>query len=328
MVDFELRRYQEEGKEWLKQGLRESINKYLMDEPGLGKTIQAVKAFYEGVDEIRERSLGVDKGFTQAIFCVPNSVLYFWVEELVRNIPERWEVLVVPVTGSKEERRKRWTVRGSGSGSGITIYVCNYSVLRIDYEQLKTAQWSFFLFDEAHKLSNRRTKIYKAVKDLITFSKCPVWMLSGTPVRRGAQDLWGNLSLLDREKFSSYWRFVRTWMICEDTPYGREIIGLKPDHILNFKILIKPYSLRRKKDLLGTTKSRGQLPVMMEDEQHRIYKQLEQKMIAEYTTEVEVEKKREEEKRERFLITRNTLEKLIRLRQLVICPGFFRSQLA
>lgn len=86
------------------------------------------------------------------------------------------------------------------------------------------------IFDESLLLKNRRAKrTQRAMRDRKRWQT--VWMLSGSPTSHYHDDLWAQLHILDRQKYSSYWRFVFSYCLTKQAHWGHqltEIVGNVP----------------------------------------------------------------------------------------------------
>lgn len=80
--------------------------------------------------------------------------------------------------------------------------------------------------DESILLKNRKTKRYKLLSTLRKHTEY-LWLLSGSPISRYADDLWAQFNLMCPTYFSSYWRFVKEYCYIEDTQWGTQVIGTK-----------------------------------------------------------------------------------------------------
>jgi SNF2 family DNA or RNA helicase len=166
--------------------------------------------------------------------------------------------------------------------------------------------WTTVILDEAHYVRNRTTQTFKALKRLHSTALIEV---TGTPASRGPQDMWALLHLLDKKHFSSYWRFVNTWCIVDDSGWGKEIIAPRdPDRFKEMVSKRHMFFIARK-DLAQylPPKKRNQIPVEMTPKQERMYRQLETDM---YTFLESGE----------LLVASTVLAKITRFRQLLCCP--------
>ena len=54
-----------------------------------------------------------------------------------------------------------------------------------------------------------------------------MWLLSGNPVTRYADDLWSQLHLVWPKAFPSYWRFAKRYCVVEETPWGDKVVATR-----------------------------------------------------------------------------------------------------
>jgi SNF2 family DNA or RNA helicase len=133
--------------------------------------------------------------------------------------------------------------------------------------------------------------------------------LTGTPVRRGPQDLYAPLHLINDYIFSSYWEFVNKHCITIKDTFGITIEP-RPKDVQSFKDMLKPYMIRRtKKEVLHELppKTRQAIPIQMLPEQERIYNKLLTDMFY-------------EDQGGSFIITPSKATLILRLRQLLVAP--------
>lgn len=157
-------------------------------------------------------------------------------------------------------------------------------------------------------LFNEKNKTYKVFKNLCKAIPV-VYLLTGTPYRRGVVDLYGPLSLVDPERFKSYWSFVGRWCITIDTGFGKSI-ERTPKDVVAFRSMIRNYaSILKKTDHLKDMpkKQRIATPVIMDDEQARVYKELTEEMWA-LTDEGDL------------IMTPSVMTLALRQRQLLVAP--------
>jgi SNF2 family DNA or RNA helicase len=196
------------------------------------------------------------------------------------------------------------------SGKAKYADIKSPGILVTNYEQLgdilaRRVYWPIIVFDEAQELRNRNTQRYTKAKHL---SASYLWMLSGTPVFKGAQDLWAPLAMIAPQKFPAYWPFVDKYCF-KDKSWGGSInvYGIKDP--LRLAQDISPYFLRRlKKDVLPEIplKARYKLPVHMTAKQKVAYIDLVKQMYTEAENEL--------------VLVQSAAVRTIRLRELLVSP--------
>jgi len=220
--------YQKKGVTFLVQTRRA----LLADDMGLGKTLQAIFAAHR---------FWKVHGHTVLVLC-PKTVLSVWKDELTKWWPD---ATVTVVSGNAQKRRQAWEV---GFESDWTL--CNYEAFRIDALSLPRRPWQTIVCDEAHRLKNRGSKIFKVVRSVARWAQ-QLFLLTGTPIPNHPTDIWASLHLMDPKRFSSYWKFVdqfckRTW-----NGFTWELSDVKPAMREEFSETIASRVLRRTTDQVG-----------------------------------------------------------------------------
>ena len=190
------------------------------DEPGLGKTIQAIAA-------------------TKILKCKKILVLTFaslkgtWEEEIQKWIPD---VTYEIIKGEKKCRDKKWA-------KNINYYIVNYELLLRDLDQIQKIEWDAIIADEATRISNPKAKSTKAIKKIKAKYR---FSLTGTPLNNSIQDVWSILDFCEPGSFGTYYQFIEEY--CEKDLWGNVKAYKNLDKL---KIKLKPYLIRRlKKDVL------------------------------------------------------------------------------
>lgn len=184
--------HQEEGIDWLQRTPRA----LLADEPGLGKSAQALLAAVEPV-----------------LIISPAMLMGTWEDEIAKWRPDLdYSWTSYSSLCHREARRA-------------------YPRPKAMYEN---GDWGTIICDEAHYLKNRKAKWTAAALRLC--EPAPrVCLLTGTPVPNWAYELYMPLRLIHEKgdhAFSSYWRWVERYFTWWTPPYGsfREIGGLKAEY--------------------------------------------------------------------------------------------------
>jgi SNF2 family DNA or RNA helicase len=202
----------------------------LGDQPGLGKTIQALTV----AEILKPASLPV------LIVCPAYVIESVWADEIQKWLPG---ARVAACVGSPKRRHE-------ALAQGAPYTIINYEMLRrspsgeCPYEEVFQRQWGLVIFDEGHRIHNRNASQSKGATELRY--RYPV-ILTGTPVWNKPDSLWHLLHLLDPARFSSYWQFVNTYCLVRDTPWAKEIVGPKVRELPRLRRAIQPYLLRRLK---------------------------------------------------------------------------------
>ncbi|XP_015485900.1 chromodomain-helicase-DNA-binding protein 1-like [Parus major] len=223
LTGIKLRPYQLEGVNWLVQCYEIQHGCILGDEMGLGKTCQTISLLLYLTKKLsnKERFL---------ILC-PLSVLSNWKEELERFAPS---LSFITYVGSKEERPK--LQENLKENSHYHALLTTYEICLKDAAFLKSFNWAALVVDEAHRLKNQNSLLYKTLSE---FSVGFSLLLTGTPVQNSLQELYSLLSLIEPDIFpqEQVKEFVEYYQVIEkETEPAKELHSL-----------LQPFLLRRVK---------------------------------------------------------------------------------
>ena len=165
----------------------------LADEVGLGKTIEAGIILSEMWAENKRDILIV----------VPASLRNQWNIELMEKFYLPSFILDKNSFQEGAELHKR---------GEKTIYICSYNFAVTYHENLKSIDWDLIVMDEAHKLRN----VYKksnVMANIIraTFRNYKKVLLTATPLQNNLKELYGLISIIDPEYFSSLDTFAEQY---------------------------------------------------------------------------------------------------------------------
>ncbi|XP_042190560.1 chromodomain-helicase-DNA-binding protein 1-like [Callorhinchus milii] len=235
LTGIKLRSYQLNGLNWLAQCHSGQHGCILGDEMGLGKTCQSISflLYLTG----RQK----DKG-PFLILC-PLSVLENWREELEGFAPR---LSVDIYAGDKDARQA--LQQDLKNRDNFHVLLSTYEICLKDASFLSRFSWSVLIVDEAHRLKNKNSLLYKTLK---TFSVGFMLLLTGTPVQNNLYELYSLLSFVDPDVFpeDEVDNFVNNYSnLEENTEQAKELHSL-----------MQPFLLRRIKTDVAT-----ELPKKME----------------------------------------------------------------
>ena len=272
-IDKQLRPYQVKAATQLLTRQRH----YLADSPGVGKTPPTVVAI-------------AALGFPDTLIICPKNAIGVWEYHLAAMF---------------NVKAKTYT-----AGRAKTADITSTGVLITNYEQMgdilaRRPHWPIIVFDEAHRLRNRKTKAYSVAK---YFTSSYLFMLSGTPVSKGAHDLWAPLAMIAPQQFPAYWPFVGKYCYANKSWGGSiNVYGIKDPKRLATDI--SPYFTRRlKKDVLPElpVKMRMKIPLHMTPLQRKAYIELVKTMMTEAA--------------DHLIMVQSAAVRSIRLRELLVSP--------
>ncbi len=270
----------------------------LADEPGLGKTAQAIRA----LKELQDRGEDV---FPALIVC-PNTLKKNWKREF-----ERWwpGVDVEVIKGSATQRRKifeesadvyvinweslRSHSRLSGYGS-IALAKCpecgghddrvSENRCEVHLRELNTIDFKAVVADEIHRSKEPKSKQTRALW-AATGNADIRFALTGTPIANNVLDMWSILHWLSPDEWPSKTRWIDRMINTMMNAFGgMMVLGVKPHMEQEFYAAINPRMRRMLKQ-----KVLPWLPEMMFErkdvemstKQKKAYDQMRDLMIAE-----------------------------------------------
>lgn len=271
----------------------------LADEPGLGKTAQAIRA----LKRLQEEGEDV---FPALIVC-PNTLKKNWEREFMKWWPEvRTQVIKGTATKRKkqladpdaqvfiinwESLRSHSRLQGYGSISLVRCVECggeNEAVSKNRCEvhkgELNEIDFKAVIADEIHRSKDPRSKQTRALW-AATGDADIRFALTGTPIANDVVDLWSILHWLSPEDWPSKTKWIdRNIDTMLNAFGGMMVIGVKPERREEFYRTINPHMRRMLKDnvlpwLPEVMTSRRD--VEMSAKQKKAYEQMRDTMIAE-----------------------------------------------
>ena len=228
-LDDRLFEYQVQGVRWLLQ----NKGGYLADEMGLGKTIQALQ-FLENTP------------YKTALIVVPASVSFNWEYEC-REWAKSWNPYLL---GSKSNIRK--VLSQEDQSEGKIAYVVTWSQLANCGELICTMEPDVIICDEAHRAKSLYAKRTMYAK-LVSKSCDSVVLLSGTPMRNCAIDLFTQMNMISPNIFSDFQTFSKRYSPPTErtSHYGTYQVYDRSINMDELREKCKPFMFfRKKKDVL------------------------------------------------------------------------------
>jgi len=264
--------------------------------PGAGKTRPIIDALNE---------MGLLDGHHRVLLLCTGPAAATWVRqipqwcgrpELVRNIHI--------VRGAPGYRQAVWEVIGRSGGIAIT----NSAVFLRDRELITRVGWDVLAADEYHKFMRRRqSQTYKQFLKMSRHTHVVV-LATGSVISRDPSSMFTAFQIVDPKYFSSYWRFVNTFCLVDETPFGKDIIG--PKNLAALRETMDRYLAYIPEEVIADQLPEGRrqaVDVEMTEEQSKIYAELSDNMLSILDSGD-------------LIITPNALTLLVRLRQLLCCP--------
>ncbi|GFR58849.1 TATA-binding protein-associated factor 172 [Elysia marginata] len=189
-VNAELRKYQQDGVNWIGFLNKYKLHGILCDDMGLGKTLQSICVL---ATDHKERAAkykeSQDPGCVPmpSIVVCPPTLVGHWVYEVKKFVDESY-LNPLMYAGPPTER-----LRLQKKVSKHNLIIASYDVVRNDVEFFSNIKWNYCILDEGHIIRNGKTKLAKATKQLPCNHRL---ILSGTPIQNNVLDLWSLFDFL------------------------------------------------------------------------------------------------------------------------------------
>eukprot|EP00038_Savillea_parva_P008091 m.174656 g.174656 ORF g.174656 m.174656 type:complete len:1539 (-) comp13862_c0_seq1:285-4901(-) len=175
------------------------------DEMGMGKTLcaAALIAANPKNDECEGGTLIV----------VPSTLLEQWMTELEKSwTPNTWESLSPLVFPTGELPSEIWLRRLKGAG----VVLVSYKMLEKCARMFHSLRWTRVILDEMQEVRSRNTKVASACRQLEADFR---FMISGTPLYTGIDDLHGELNFLNVYPWARDDRIDGFWKLRVKDPF-------------------------------------------------------------------------------------------------------------
>ncbi|KAM6961028.1 chromodomain-helicase-DNA-binding protein 2 [Aplochiton taeniatus] len=249
---LQLRDYQLDGLNWLAHSWCRCNSVILADEMGLGKTIQTI-SFLSYL--FHQHQL-----YGPFLVVVPLSTLTSWQREFETWAPDMNVVVYLGDVMSRKSIRDYEWVNHQTKRIKFNALLTTYEILLKDKGVLGNINWAFMGVDEAHRLKNDDSLLYKTLMDFRSNHRL---LITGTPLQNSLKELWSLLHFLMPDKFE-------LWEDFEDEHGKGRDNGYQSLH----KVL-EPFLLRRvKKDVEKSLPAKVEqiLRVDMSAQQKQYYK--------------------------------------------------------
>ena len=259
--------FQQKGVRWLIQSWNDKNNVMLADEMGLGKTIQTLSLlnFLCEKQQIEGPFLVVAPATTllnwqkECNVWVPalNSVVYIGNQDS-REIIRKKEFFfnkAATLAGSKGVDKRGKTLTNLKTITKFNILITSYEMAMQEYKFLKKIAWEVMIIDEAHRLKNNESKLFKISIEYSTKFKI---LLTGTPLQNNIMELMNLIEFISPEK-AKYLKNIETLKIFLDIKHNnindkqmnslQNINETERQKALNeLTKVLAPHILRRTKD--------------------------------------------------------------------------------
>ncbi|CAG8530565.1 8145_t:CDS:10 [Ambispora leptoticha] len=187
-INAELRKYQQEGVNWLAFLSKYQLHGILCDDMGLGKTLQSIcilaSDHYTRAMKYK-KTKSPDCAHAPSLVVCPPTLTGHWYHEILHYTNSLKPLSYIG--GPKEREKLRPKILEHD------VIIMSYDIVRNDIEELANINWNYCILDEGHVIKNGRTKITKAVKSVKANHRL---ILSGTPIQNNVLELWSLFDFL------------------------------------------------------------------------------------------------------------------------------------
>uniref|UniRef100_A0A673HRP4 TATA-binding protein-associated factor 172-like n=1 Tax=Sinocyclocheilus rhinocerous TaxID=307959 RepID=A0A673HRP4_9TELE len=245
-IKAELRKYQQDGVNWLAFLNKYKLHGILCDDMGLGKTLQSI-CILAGDHFLRAqeyaRSKAPDCCPLPSIVVCPPTLTGHWVDEVGKFCSKEY-LNPLHYTGPPTERA--WLQHQVKKHN---LVVASYDVVRNDIDFFRDIKFNYCILDEGHVIKNGKTKLSKAIKQLTANYRI---ILSGTPIQNNVLELWSLFDFLmpgflgtERQFAARYGKPILASRDAKSSSREQEA-GVLAMEALHRQVL--PFLLRRMKD--------------------------------------------------------------------------------
>ncbi|XP_033634619.1 chromodomain-helicase-DNA-binding protein 1-like isoform X3 [Asterias rubens] len=251
--ELELRDYQLDGLNWLAHSWCKKNSVILADEMGLGKTIQVI-AFLSYLYNAHQL-------YGPFLIVVPLSTMTSWQREFGIWDPDMNVVVYIGDLNSRNMiRENEWCHNGNRNRLKFNTILTTYEILLKDKSFLGSVPWAVLVVDEAHRLKNDDSLLYKTLKNFDTNHRL---LITGTPLQNSLKELWSLLHFIMPDTFPDWETFEAEFSCADKNGYA------------NLHQELEPFLLRRvKKDVEKSLPAKVEqiLRVEMSTTQKQYYK--------------------------------------------------------
>jgi chromodomain-helicase-DNA-binding protein 1 len=212
-----LRDYQLDGLNWLLHSWCRDNSVILADEMGLGKTIQTICFFNYLFHEYQ--------CYGPFLVVVPLSTMASWQKEFTQWAPEMNVVVYIGDVQSRNMIRSYEWCHPGNKRLKFNVLLTTYEILLKDKGFLGSYSWAVLSVDEAHRLKNDDSLLYKT---LIEFDTNHRILITGTPLQNSLRELWALLHFIMPNKFVRWEDFEAEHADADSKGYAKLHKELEP----------------------------------------------------------------------------------------------------
>lgn len=201
------------------------------DDMGLGKTLQTMGAAHY---------LWKDGKVKKVLVICPSSLKYQWASEIEKFLGHSSIVI-----DGKSSKHKHKAFMDFVNGDYL-FGIANYELVRTMADVMKEYHYDVIIADEAHRLKNRDSQTYKAIKSLSSTYR---FASTGTPLQNNVEELYALYDWVQPGLLGKITDFRKKHIVYA-TKFGRRYVPYGHKRLGDLRRATSPYMLRRlKKDV-------------------------------------------------------------------------------
>ena len=233
------------------------------DDMGLGKTIQTAGAAHMLWKSGKAKKI--------LVIC-PSSLKYQWSGEIEKFLGH--SNIVIDGKNAKEKRK----AFSKFIKEDYLFGIANYELVRTMADDFKEYHYDVIIADEAHRLKNKESQTYKAVKALSSDYR---FASTGTPLQNNVEELYALMDWVRPGLLGKITEFRKKYIVYA-SKFGRRFVPIGHKRLGELRRIISPYMLRRlKKDVAKDLPPMiyHRRDVEMNKEQGQLYSRIQEEFV-------------------------------------------------
>lgn len=226
-LKYELFDYQKDGVSFMIDRIQEYGFVLNADSVGLGKTLQSIATMVWYMQH---------KGVRKVLIICKKSLKYQWESEI-----HKFTDLDIPIFVTGDTKKKRMKAYEGMQNCSSGILITSYHNYLNDTDIILKDDYGFCIIDEVHSLKARNGVMHQNIIKVVRGKR--IVLLTGTPVMSKPDDIFGIVTIADKEYFGKYTDFRNRYLVMEYGIYGYQIIGAK--RLDELQARIQSFMIRR-----------------------------------------------------------------------------------
>ena len=142
-----------------------------------------------------------------------------WIDEFGEDV----------IVDGGPKKQKEWILSGPTKTDKRTGKEIPARQRIVQVRETYDIDWDLIIIDESVLLKNRRAVKIDVLLSLAKYAQ-QVWLLSGSPTTKFANDLYPQMKMIMPRGFKSYWRFTEFFCTVDKGEWGWKVTGDRPEH--------------------------------------------------------------------------------------------------